>query len=342
MSAETKTKEQRLAQLQQLTQTFGPSGSEEDIRALLKKLAVPYADSLTVDSLGNLIAFKQGTGAGQRKKLLFSAHMDSVGVLVTHITKEGYVKFSPLGGLVAADLSRQTVVFQSGLRGVISVPEDKEEKTFRLDDLYLDIGANSKEEAEKLVHLGDPAVFAPTFYVQGERVFANYLDNRAGCLALLEVLEQAKSVHDLYFLFSVQEEVGLRGGKTGAYGVNPHYGIAVDVTCTDDLPGATHTSTAKLGGGAAIKLLDHSVLCTPQVYEHLDALAKENNIPAQRDIMAFGGTDAGAIAVTRGGVKTGGVSVPCRYTHAPVECMDWKDYEASVTLLTTLAESELP
>jgi endoglucanase len=322
---------------QTLTAAFGPSGCEEEISKTIEELARPYADEIHRDSMGNLIVHKKGQG----KKLLFSAHMDSVGVMITQITDQGYLKFSQIGGLVASDLSRTQVRFANGTQGVISVPEDKEEKSFSLSDLYIDIGAASKEESEKLVGLGDCAVFTSTFFTQNGKVFANYLDNRAGCLALLEALSQVKGNNDLYFLFSAQEEVGLRGAKIAAFGVEPDYGIGVDVTCTDDLPGAAHTSTCKLGGGTAIKVMDHSVLCTPQVYEGLRKLAQEKNIPAQMDVMVFGGTDAGAIMTTKSGVKTGGISIPCRYTHAPIECMAEADYEASVALIVALAESEL-
>ncbi len=331
------TEKEQLEVLRQLTETFGPSGCEERIRGRIEKLAGPWADEITRDAMGNLIVHRKGRG----KKLMVSAHMDSVGVMVTQITNQGYLKFTQVGGLVASDLSRVQVVFENGTRGVIGVPEDQEEKSFKQQELYIDIGAATKAQAEQLVKLGDCAVYTSTFFRQGDRIFANYLDNRAGCLVLLDVLTRVKGENDLYFVFSVQEEVGLRGAKTAAYAIDPDYGVGVDVTCTDDLPGASHTCTGKIGGGAAIKLLDHSVLCSPEVSGLLQRLAGERGIPAQEDIMAFGGTDAGAILPTRSGVLTGGISVPCRYTHAPIECISLKDLQASADLLAALAESEL-
>lgn len=332
------TQEEQLAILRQLTEIFGPSGCEGRIAAKIEGLARPYADEITRDSMGNLIVHKKGKG----KKLMFSAHMDSIGVMVTQITDQGYLKFSQIGGFVASDLSRVQVVFENGTRGVIGVPEDKEDKAFKREELYIDIGASGAAEAKKLVKPGDCAVYTSTFFRQGDRIFANYLDNRAGCLVLLDALTRVNnSGNDLYFVFSAQEEVGLRGAKTAAYAIAPDYGIGVDVTGTDDLPGACHASTCKLDGGAAIKLMDRSVLCSPQVYGLLQKLAEERGIPAQEDILSFGGTDAGAILPTRSGVLAGGISVPCRYTHAPIECITWNDLQASVDLVVALAESEL-
>ena len=331
------TQEEQLAVLRRLTEAFGPSGCEGQIAEVIEKLARPYGDEITRDPMGNLIVHKKGEG----KNLMFSAHMDSIGLMVTQITDQGYLKFAPLGGFVPSDLSRVQVVFENGAQGVIGVPEDKEEKSFKLEELYIDIGASSKEEVEKLVKVGDCAVYRSTFFRQGDRLFANYLDNRSGCLVLLDVLSRVQSKHDLYFVFTAQEEVGVRGAKTAAYAINPDYGVAVDVTCTDDLPGASHTCTSKLGGGAAVKIMDRSVLCSPEVCALLKGLAEEKNIPAQEDIMSFGGTDAGAILPTRCGVLAGGISVPCRYTHAPIECISLKDLQASADLAAALAESEL-
>ncbi len=331
------TEREQLAILRQLTEGFGPSGCEEQIALELEKIARPYGDEISRDAMGSLIVRKRGRG----KKLLFSAHMDTVGVMVTQITDQGFLKFSPLGGFTASDLSRAQVVFADGTRGTIGVPEDKEEKSFQKEELYLDIGASDKEEAKKLVKVGDCAVYANTFFRRGDRIFANHLDNRAGCFMLLDALSRVNSENDLYFVFSAQEEVGMRGAKTAAYAIAPDYGIAVDVTCTDDLPGACHTCTCKLGGGAAIKIMDSSVLCAPEVYGLLQRLAAEKGIPAQEDIMACGGTDAGAIQPARSGVMTGGISVPCRYTHAPVECISLKDLQAGADLIVALAESEL-
>ena len=169
------TQEEQLAVLRRLTEAFGPSGCEGQIAEVIEKLARPYGDEITRDSMGNLIVHKKGEG----KKLMFSAHMDSIGLMVTQITDQGYLKFAPLGGFVPSDLSRVQVVFENGAQGVIGVPEDKEEKSFKLEELYIDIGASSKEEVEKLVKVGDCAVYRSTFFHQGDRLFANLLTFQA-------------------------------------------------------------------------------------------------------------------------------------------------------------------
>ena len=324
--------------LKTLTGCFGPSGSESGIRETIASLVAPYADEVRADAMGNLIVRKKGEG----KRLLFSAHMDSVGMLVTYVEKEGFLRFNPLGGLLAQDLRRQGVVFANGVRGVISVPEDKEtDKELKLSDLYIDIGADSREEALKLVRPGDACVYDGAFYEQNGKVFSNYLDDRAGCAVLVESLRRIQNPKfDLYFLFSVQEEVGTRGVKPAAFGVDPDIGIAVDVTGSDDLPGAEHWCSSVLGKGAGVKVMDGSVVCQPELVAWMDRVAQRAGIPVQRDILRSGGTDAGAMQVTRGGVWAGGIDIPCRYTHAPAEVCAVSDIEACAALAAALAESE--
>ncbi len=326
--------------LQRLTGAFGPSGCEQGIREVIAAYAAPYADEISTDAMGNLIVHKKGAG----KKLLFAAHMDSVGLIVTHIEKEGWLRFGSLGWLPALDIRRQSVVFENGVRGVISVPEDKEEsKELKLSDLYVDIGAKDEAEARRMVRLGDAAVYDAPTYAQNERVFSRFLDNRSGCAVLLLALEQiSRPANDLYFVFTVQEEVGLRGAKPAAFGVDPDVGIAVDVTLSDDLPGALHSCSSVLGKGPGVKVMDSSVICQPQVVRWMNAVAEQAGIPVQQDVLRSGGTDAGAILSNRLGVYTGGICVPCRYTHSPVEVADLGDITASARLAAALAESELP
>jgi endoglucanase len=324
--------------LEQLTGAFGPSGCEGKVRQVIKELIAPHVDEMQVDAMGNLIAHKKGAG----KKLMFVAHMDSIGMLVTHIEKEGYLRFGSLGGLSVADLCRQSVVFENGTHGVIAIPEDKEEdKDLKLSDLYIDIGAASREEALKSINLGDACVYDAPYYVQRGKCFSKYLDNRSGCAVLIAALEQLKNPkYDLWFVFSVQEEVGLRGAKPATYGVDPDIGIAVDVTLSDDLPGAAHHSSCVLGKGAGIKVMDGSVICQREVVEWMSHTAEQKKIAVQRDILQGGGTDAGAILSNRCGIYTGGICIPCRYTHAPVEVCDLGDLEAAVQLTVALTESE--
>lgn len=324
--------------LQKLTAAFGPSGCEGEVRSVISELVAPYVDELSTDAMGNLIAHKKGPG----KKLLFAAHMDSVGMIVTHIEKEGFVRFGPVGWLSPADIRRQGVVFQNGVRGVVAVPEDKEEeKELKLSDLYIDLGVKSREEALGLVRLGDVCVYDAPTYGQNGKVFSKYLDNRSGCAVLIAALERIKQPqNDLWFVFSVQEEVGLRGAKPAVFGVDPDIGIAVDVTLSDDLMGCAHNCSSVLGKGPGVKVMDGSVICQPEVVRWMNAVAERAGISVQQDILRGGGTDAGAIQSSRMGVYTGGINIPCRYTHAPLEICDLGDIEACARLAAALAESE--
>lgn len=323
--------------LEQLIKAYGPSGDEADICRIIRQKAAS-TDEVTIDGMGNLIIHRKGSGP----KVLLAAHMDSVGVIVTHIEKEGFLRFSALGGLETKALYQTPIRFRNGVCGVIAVNEDQAEKEFKAPDLYLDIGAEDADEARKQVQVGDTAVFATPVLENGTRLIAPYLDNRAGCAVLLTVMEQVTNpVNDLYFVFTVQEEVGLRGAKPAAWSIAPDYALVVDVTCPDDVPGALHEGTTAVGKGAAIKVMDHAVIAHPAVVERLNQLAQECAIPVQRDLLKVGGTDGGAVQVSRSGVLTGGVSIPCRYTHTPAELIDQTDLEACVRLTAAFCESEL-
>lgn len=328
-----------LETLQALNACHGPAGDEGGVAAALRKLAEPYVDQCTVDTMGNLICHRKGSGP----KVMFAAHMDTVGFIVTHIDEKGFLRFGKLGGLDAADLLGTPVRFKNGARGVVATEGKVEAKDRNLGHLYLDIGARSREEAEAQVKLGDTAVYDTPVFRSGERVFSPYLDNRIACVALLMAMERIKeSPNDLYFVFTAQEELGQRGAKTAAYGIDPDYGIAVDVTGSDDTPGSSHDCSSAAGKGAAIKVMDSSVICHPAVVARLESLAKENGIPCQRDILRSGVyTDAGPIHQTRAGVYTGGISIPCRYIHGPVEVADLGDVEACAALTAAFAQTAL-
>ena len=324
--------------IQTLNAAHGPSGDEGGIRQVIARLARPLADEVRTDTLGNLMVHKRGEGP----RVMFAAHMDSIGFIVTHIEKEGFLRVGRLGGISPKEAAYTPVRFQNGVRGVI-VPEEKADLgKLKLDQCFLDIGAKDEDQAREMVRVGDTAVYDSPMFVSGSKVVSPYLDNRISCAVLLKALEEiGRSPNDLYFVFTVQEEVGLRGGRTAAWGVDPAYGIAVDVTDVDDTPGSEKSGTVQLGKGAAIKVMDSSVICHPEVVSRLDALAGEGDIPVQRDILRAGGTDAGAIHITRTGVKTGGISVPCRYIHTPVEMADLTDAEHCVKLVTAFAQCRL-
>ena len=324
--------------IQKLTAAYGPSGDEGEVRELIASLAAPYADEITVDTMGRLIVHKRGNGP----RVMLCAHMDSIGFIVTHIEKEGFLRVGRLGGISPKEAAYTPVRFKNGLRGTF-VPEEKADfGKLKLDECYVDVGAPDEAAAKALVQIGDTAVYDGAALQSGETVISPYLDDRIACAILLQVLEQAgDSPNDLYFVFSVQEEVGLRGAKTAAWAVDPDYALAVDVTDTEDTPGTRRSGTCQLGRGAAVKVMDTSVICHPAMVEHLNRLAGEAGIPVQQDILWGGGTDAGPIHTTRLGVVTGGISVPCRYVHTPVETADLGDTQACVQLLTAFVRSEL-
>lgn len=324
--------------IQTLNAAHGPSGDEGGVREVIARLAAPFADEVKTDTLGNLIVRKKGTGP----KVMFAAHMDSIGFVVTHIEKEGFLRVGRLGGISPKEAAYTPVKLKNGVRGVF-VPEEKADfGKLKLDECYVDIGAQNEDEAKKMVQVGDTAVYDSPSFVNGGKVVSPYLDNRISCAILLLTLERmGDSANDLYFVFTAQEEVGLRGGKTAAWAVDPDYGIAVDVTDVDDTPGSEKSGTVQLGKGAAIKVMDSSVICHPEIVAKLDTLAQEQGIAAQRDILRAGGTDAGAIHLTRMGVRAGGISVPCRYIHTPVEMADLEDAENCVKLAVAFAQCKL-
>ena len=324
--------------MQTLNACHGPSGDEGEVAEAIRKLAAPYVDEISTDALGSLICHKKGSGP----RIMFASHMDSIGCIVTHIDKKGYLRFGQIGGLSPHDLPGTPVRFKNGVRGVIAVQGKVEPKEWKLEHLYIDVGAKNEADAHTMVQVGDTAVFDTAPFVTGQKLFSPYLDDRIACAILLSSLERIKkSDNDLYFVFTVQEEVGLRGARTAAYGIDPDYGIAIDVTDSDDIPDAPHECSSAAGKGAAIKVMDSSVICHPAVVKKLEELAQARDIPFQRDILRFGGTDAGAIHQTRAGVYTGGISVPTRYVHTPLEVADLDDIEACAALVAAFAQAKL-
>ncbi len=327
-----------LETLRALNACFGPSGQEGAVAAAIRSMAAPYVDECTVDALGNLLCRRRGKGP----KVLFAAHMDSIGMVVTHIDEHGFLRFGPVGGLSAHEVLGAPVRFASGVRGVVALEGKVEAKEMKLEHLYLDIGARDEAEARSMVQVGDMAVYDTAPFQSGGRIFSPYLDDRIACVVLLLAMGLlGETDNDLTFAFTVQEEVGLRGAKTAAYGVDPDYGIAVDVTDADDIPSAPHTCSSAAGKGAAIKVMDSSVICHPSVVAKLEELAGEGQIPCQKDILRFGGTDAGAIHKSRAGVYTGGISIPTRYIHTPLEMADVGDIEACAALAAAFAQAKL-
>ncbi len=321
--------------LKKIISAFGPSGREDEVREVLKKESEPYADEITTDNLGNLICHKKGSG----KKLMLLAHMDEIGVIATHIDEKGFIRFAAVGGVNAANCVNRGVRFENGTPGVISYENKSLPKDCGLDKMYIDIGAESKEEAEKKVQIGDMAVFEGDFVQMGKRAASKTMDDRIACYVLTEALKRAKSfANDTYVVFTVQEELGLRGAKVAAVNVAPDMAIAVDVSSVGDTPESVNTDL-RLGGGPSIKLRDSSYMIHPYAREFMVRCAKEAGIPFQLEAASFGGTDTGAVMLTGAGIPAATTSIPCRYIHSPKETVDMDDVENEIKFITKMIES---
>ncbi|MBV1818475.1 M42 family metallopeptidase [Anaerosalibacter bizertensis] len=320
-----------------LVNIYSPSGDENNIREFIKDEIKDFVDEVEIDSLGNLIARKKGKG----KKIMLAAHMDQIGLMVTDIDDKGFLRFTNIGGISPVLSLGQKVIFKNGTVGVIfAEPVDNIGK-LKLENMFIDIGVLNKEEAEKKVSIGDICVYESGFSENDNVIFSKCLDDRIGCFVLIETLKRVKnSDNDLYFVFTVQEEVGLRGARTSAYKINPDLGIAIDVTSSGDTPKAKRFAVS-LNKGTAIKVKDNSILTHPKVRELMAEVAEENSIPYQMEVLEFGGTDSGAIHLTREGIPTGAISIPTRYVHSTVEMSSKKDINYSVDLLVKLLEKTI-
>ncbi|MFN2290549.1 MAG: M42 family metallopeptidase [Anaerolineae bacterium] len=324
--------------MKKLTEAYGPSGNEEQIRDLIRGEVEPLADEVRVDTLGNLIAVKKGSGGG--KRVMLAAHMDEIGLIISYVDKKGFLRAQPIGGVDLTTLVGGRVVFSDGAIGVIA-PEDRQgyRKEADLSKLYIDVGATSYEEAKH--RLGQATGFVRPFADLGQRVVAKAFDDRIGCVVLIEALRTLRDTpHEVSFVFSVQEEVGLRGARTGAYGLDPEIGIAVDITPAADMPEAPKLAMV-LGDGPCIKVKDSGMLAHPGVKDLLIDTAEANQIPYQLEVLDRGSTDAAVIQLARSGVPAGCVSIACRYYHTPSEMVDVADVENAVQLLTALLEQPI-
>jgi endoglucanase len=323
--------------IRKLVETYGPSGVEEQIRAVIRAEVESLADELRVDPLGSLIVRKQG---GEGKRIALSAHMDEIGVMVTFVDEKGFARFTRIGGVSPLTCVGTRVAFADGTMGVIGVERKREDtsKVPKLGQLYIDVGATSRDDCP--VHVGDAAVFVRPFaHTEGTRLIAKAMDDRIGCAVLIETLRRLEHTpHDVYFVFSVQEEVGLRGARTAAYGINPDLAIAVDVTATGDTP-ECYPMAVELGKGPAVKIQDKGMIAHPAVRDMLIQRAKQANIPYQLEILEWGSTDAAAMQLVRAGVPAGCLSIPCRHIHSPSEMVDEEDVENSVRLLLEVLQA---
>ena len=320
--------------IQKLTETFSPSGYENAIREVILGEIEPLADGIRVDTLGNIIA-RKGEKSPQGKRIMVAAHMDEIGLIATHIDENGFVRFTTVGIPFARYLLGGRVRFVNGAQGIIgSEHPDRYNEIPPTDKMFIDVGATSKKDCP--VKIGDVAAFERPFVEMGTRLVAKSLDNRVGVAIAIETLRRlGKSPNEVYFVFTTQEEAGVRGATVSAYGVDPEIGLAVDVTPTGDTPNPIRREIA-LGKGPAIKVKDSLMLADPKVVAWMESTAQKAKIPTQREVLTGGSTDARAIQVTRSGVPSGGLVIPCRYVHSPSEMVDYGDVENAVKFLTAL------
>ncbi len=324
--------------LKKLSEAYGPAGREESISDVIREEIKDFVDETYSDVMGNLYAVKNGAGA----RIMVAAHMDEIGVIVTFIEEKGFLRFSNVGGISPYILLGQQLVFANGTIGTVSMEKLDDIKKLSLQKMYIDIGAVDREDAAAKVKVGDIATFfrQPSFC--NGRVIGKAMDNRAGCAVLIKALQEMKDTENtIYAVFTTQEEVGLRGSRTSCYKLDPELGLAVDATMVGDTPEPLFSMAVSLGKGPAIKVKDSSVICHPRIKEILIALAEKNNIPYQLEVLTAGGTDAGAMHLTREGVPSGVISIPCRYVHTPGEMVDLKDMENAVRLLTSFLAGPL-
>ena len=331
--------------LEDLSKLAGVSGDEKAVRDYIRGRIEGLADEVRTDALGNLIAVKGEGNEGPR--VMLAAHMDEVGLMVVGIGKDGMLRVDTVGGVDERVLvSKHVRVGENGIKGVIgSKPihlqePDERKSPIKLKSLYVDIGANDKADAESVVRLGDSVVFATDPSQFGEGLMkGKAFDDRAGCSVLME-LAQGDYSFPLYLVFTVQEEVGLRGARVAAHQIGPDMCIAVETTSAGDVLGAPdHRKSTEIGKGPALTFMDRSVIVQEALLERLMDSAREEEIPFQLRRVTAGGTDAGAAFISKDGVPSATVSIPCRYIHSPVSVLSLEDYSNTVKLVRAFLHS---
>ena len=308
----------------------GPTSFEDTVRDFIRERAI--ADEIYTDSMGNLICHKKGNG----KKVMVAAHMDEVGLIVTEITDKGFLRFSSLGGVETTVLcSKKVLIGENRVPGIVSAKaihlqkRTEELVPLKLSDLCIDIGAKDKDRAKELINLGDYAVFDGEYTEFGENlVKSKALDDRVGCAILLELMKEQYH-HDMYFVFTVQEEIGLRGATVATNSIKPDIALVLEgTTCSDVYGSKPHNQVTTLGGGAVMTAMDRAAISDEKYFDYITNIARKNSIPLQIKRTSMGGTDAGAIQRSGIGVKTAVLAVPCRYLHSPVSVMNKIDMES--------------
>lgn len=323
--------------IRELTELDGVSGNEGAVREFIKERAKTFADVIITDSMGNLIVKKNGNSL---KKVMIAAHMDEVGFIISGVTEKGFLEFKTVGGIdTRVIISKKVRIGKNKVKGVIGMkaihlqkPSERESVP-EIRDLFIDIGAKNKDEALKLIELGDYASFDTDFEELGEdSIKAKAIDDRAGCAVLLELLKKDVK-YETYFVFTVQEEVGLRGAGVAAYRINPDIALVLEsTTCSDVYGFDEHEHVTSMGKGVAVSFMDGRTVVSPDFHKWLYETATAEGIPVQYKRAATGGNDAGKIHLTLNGIKTASLSVPCRYIHSPCGIASMKDIDAMMAL----------
>ncbi len=325
----------------------GASGDESEVRSFIFEYAMQYADSVDTDPMGNLIVFKKGVTRGS-KTIMFAAHMDEVGIIVTGITDDGYLKFSFVGGVDRrVVIGKRVLIGDKRVPGVIGikayhlVSREEEKNVPALDEMYVDIGAASREEAEAMVSLGDTGTFDETVRELGQDLMmAKALDDRLGCAVMMELLS-GELPCDCWFVFTTQEEVGCRGALTASFRIQPDIAIILEGTTAADIPGVEEAKQiCHVGKGVVVPFMDRGAIYDRAMYELITAIAKENDIPWQTKTTIAGGTDASAIQRSRAGVQTAGIACGLRNIHSPA-CIGSKTDFMNMLKLTRLVLSKI-
>lgn len=326
--------------LRSLVEAYGPSGFEDALRDLIRPLVEPHADDISVDAMGNLLVHK-GTAAEGALKVMIAAHIDEIGVMATHITEKGFLRFTNIGGVMPHTLLGNRVRFADGTIGVIGVDHSDDRGAIQpLSKHFIDVGATGREDCP--VRVGDAAGFDRAFVARGNYLTAKSMDDRIGCYVAIEALRRlpADVPHDVTFVFSVQEEVGTRGAEAAANRILPDVGIALDVTRTGDVPEAKAMSVS-LGDGPAIKVRDSGMIAHAGLVRLMRRRAEEAGIRYQMEVLDGGSTDARSMQVAGPGCAAGCISIPCRYVHSPSETVDSRDVEGCIQLLVTLLSGSI-
>ena len=325
-----------------LTQTQGIAGYEKKVRELIEEEVRPYADELIVDPLGSLIAVKKGKGGPHSKKIMFAAHMDEIGFMVKKIEEDGRLLVCNVGWNWTASAYNTRVVFRNGIYGVVSSMKNIEDAHNDPNALFIDIGAKSKEDALKYVHVGSVCGYCGEYLpLANDLVCSKTFDDRVGCFQLIEALRENDGTYpnDIYYVFTVQEEVGCRGSKTTAAFIKPDIGIAVDVTPAHDYP-CDLTGSNAIGEGIGIKVADPSVLCDEDVVSTMEQCCRHEDIPFQYEVIDKGGCDASSMNLSNCGVRAGGISVVTRYAHCSSSVISKEDAEAGIRLCIAFSKCQ--